>query len=467
MTRSACLPLLLALVASAPALAQFPSTPPAPGEPRPFELPEGRTFTLDNGVAVTLVPYGSLPKATVYAVVRAGNVDEGPDETGRADLVASLLTEGTTSRSSEAIAREAAEMGGSVNAGAGPDQTFVTGRVLSEFTPDLVRLIADVLQNPAFPADAFERVQRDALRGAAVARSRPGTIARAAFVRALYGDHPYAAVALPDAADIEAATVDGVRQFYEAHVGPRRTRLYVVGRFDEGSVEAAVGEAFTGWTGGPAPSAPAPATPVAGRRVILVDQPGAAQSNVTVGLPTLDPTAPDYVALQVTNALLGGSFGSRITRNIREDKGYTYSPGSSVSARFRDAFWAETAAVVTPSTGPAIAEILYEIDSLAAAAPSQDELEGIQNYLAGTFVLQNSSAAGIASQLAFLDLHGLDRAYLEDYVRRVYAVTPEDVRRITADALRSRDLTIVVVGDRDVVEDQLAPFGTVEVQEVE
>ncbi len=460
--------LLLALVASAPVLAQdFPSTPPAPGEPHPFEIPEGRTFALDNGVDVTLVPYGSLPKTTVYAVVRVGNGDEAPDETGRADLVASLLTEGTTSRSSEAIAREAAEMGGSVSAGAGLDQTFVTGRVLSEFTPDLVRLIGDVLRHPAFPEDAFARVQRDQLRSAAIARSQPGTLALAAFYRALYGTHPYAAVILPDVTDIEAATVDAVRQFYDANVGPQRTRLYIVGRFDEGAVERAVREAFGSWAGGPPMTEPTPPTPATGRRVVLVDQPGAAQSNVTVGLPTIDPTADDYVALQVTNALLGGSFGSRITRNIREDKGYTYSPGSSVSARYRDAYWAESAAIVTSATGPAISEILYEIDSLATNPPSAAELEGIQKYLAGTFVLQNSSADGIASYLAFLDLHGLDRDYLEDYVSRLYDVTPEDVRRVTAEYLRGGDAVIVVVGDRGVVEEQLAPFGTVEIETLE
>jgi predicted Zn-dependent peptidase len=466
MLRTLLFSALLAL--AAPALAQgFPSTPPEPGPPLPFEIPEGTTFALDNGVDVTLVPYGSLPKANVYAVVRVGNVDEAPDETGRADLMTSLLTEGTTTRSAEAIAREAAEMGGSVSAGAGLDQTFVTGRVLSEFTPDLVRLIGDVLRNPAFPEDAFERVQRDALRGAAVATSQPGTLAQAAFYETLYGDHPYAQVILPDAEDIEAATASGVRAFYEANVGPRRTRLYVVGQFDEDAVEAAIREAFGDWAGGPGMSQPAPPVPTSGRRVVLVDQPGAAQSNVYVGLPTIDPSAEDYVALQVTNALLGGSFGSRITRNIREDKGYTYSPGSSVSTRYRDAYWAEQAAVVTPSTGPAISEILYEIDSLATTAPSAEELEGIQNYLAGTFVLQNSSAGGIASYLAFLDLHGLDRSYLEDYVTRVYAVTPEDVRRVTAEYLHGDNAAIVVVGDRSVVEDQLAEFGDVQITTVQ
>ena len=468
MIRLASLLALLA-VAAAPAVAQdFPSTPPAPAPPSAFEIPEGRTFALANGVDVTLVPYGDLPKASVNVAVRVGNVDEGPGETALADFVAGLLTEGTTSRTGEQIAQEAAEMGGSVFASASLDQTNVGGRVLSEFTPDLIRLVGDIVQNPAFDAEAFTRIQRDQVRGAAVGRSQPGSVALAAFRRVLYGEHPYASIILPKADDLEAVSPAAVRDFYARTIGPARTRVYVVGKFDEAAVEAAVREAFGGWASSVQPADPVPPTAATGRRIVLVDQPGAAQSQVYVGIPTIDPSAgEDYVTLSVTNALLGGSFGSRITRNIREDKGYTYSPGSSVSSRFRNAYWAESAAVVTESTGPAVREILHEIDSLATTPPSADELAGIQNYLAGTFVLQNSTPGGIAGFLAFMDLHGLDREYLETYTQRVYAVTPDDVQRTTRDLLRGDDMTIVVVGDRATVEPQLAELGTVEIETID
>ncbi len=260
----------LALLLAVPAMAQdFPSTPPEPGPPIPFTLPEGSSFTLDNGVEVTLVPYGALPKATIRAVVRVGNVDEAEGQSSLADLTASLLTEGTTSRSSQEIATQAAEMGGSIGAGAGLDQTFVFGEALSEFTPDLVRLMADVLQNPAFPAEAFDRIQRNQVRGAAVARSQPGTFARAAFARALYGDHPYASVILPDAAQIEGASVEDVEAFYDDMFGPERTRIYVVGRFNEMAVETAIRRAFGRWSGAPGTSDPTPPMAESGRRVSL------------------------------------------------------------------------------------------------------------------------------------------------------------------------------------------------------
>jgi predicted Zn-dependent peptidase len=164
----------------------------------------------------------------------------------------------------------------------------------------------------------------------------------------------------------------------------------------------------------------------------------------------------------VTDALLGGSFASRITSNIREAKGYTYSPNSQVSTRYRDAYWVEVADVTTAVTGPSLKEIFYEIDRLRKEPPTEDELQGIKNYLAGIFVLQNSNRFGVINQLAFLDLHGLDEKYLTTYVQKVFAVTPKDVQRVAQTYLIDDKMTLVVVGDRGKIADQLGPFGKVE-----
>ncbi len=185
------------------------------------------------------------------------------------------------------------------------------------------------------------------------------------------------------------------------------------------------------------------------------------QSTLYIGLPTFDPSNPDYVPLVVTNALLGGSFGSRITSNIREQKGYTYSPFSLLSTRLHTGYWAEIADVSTNVTGPSIKEIIGEIDRLRGEPPTPAELRGIQNYLAGTFVLRNSTRDGIAGQLAALDLYGLGEDYLRNYVQRVYAVTPADVQRMTQQYIDPAKLAIVVAGDKKVVADQLKPYGEV------
>jgi len=163
----------------------------------------------------------------------------------------------------------------------------------------------------------------------------------------------------------------------------------------------------------------------------------------------------------VANALLGGSFGSRITSNIREQKGYTYSPFSQVSIRFRDAYWVEIADVTTAVTGPSLKEIFYEIDRLRNEPPSADELQGIKNYLAGIFVISNSSRQGIINQLALLDLHRLDDRFLTSFVQNVLAVTPKDVQRIAQTYITPDKMTIIVVGDKAKVAEQISAFGEV------
>jgi predicted Zn-dependent peptidase len=194
--------------------------------------------------------------------------------------------------------------------------------------------------------------------------------------------------------------------------------------------------------------------------VYLVDRPGAVQSTLYVGLPVPDPSSADYIALLVTNTLLGGSFSSRITSNIREQKGYTYSPVSQVSSRYRDAYWVEAADVTTNVTGPSLKEIFAEIEQIRREPPTAEELRGFQNYLAGTFVLQNSSRGGIIRQLQFVHLHGLPDDYLNTYVQKIFAVTPADVRRVAAKYIEDEKAAIVVVGDQKVVREQVATYGT-------
>jgi predicted Zn-dependent peptidase len=190
----------------------------------------------------------------------------------------------------------------------------------------------------------------------------------------------------------------------------------------------------------------------------LVDRPGAVQSTLFIGLPTIDPSNPDYLPLLVMNAILGGSFGSRITSNIREQKGYTYSPFSQVSPRYRDAYWVQVADVTAEHTGDSIREILAEIDRLQKAPPGNAELEGIKNYLAGVFVLRNSTRQGLVGQLEFVDLHNLGQDYLSTYVQKIYAVTPQQVQEMAQKYVNTQKLTMVVVGDKQKVAGQLTPY---------
>ena len=459
---------VLALVAglvSAPAAAlaqeqqRQKEAPPAGGTPKPFTLPKKETFTLKNGMKVTLVPYGSVPKVTVTAAVRAGSLNEGPEQVWLSNITGTMLKEGTTTRSSEQLAQEAARMGGQLNVNVGADLTTVGGDVLSEFGPDLVGLIADVVQHPLLPASELPRLKNDRLRQLTISKTQPGPIANERFRQVLYPNHPYGRL-FPTEEMINRFTVEDVQKFYKENYGAARTHLYVAGRFDPAAMKKAITQAFEGWAPGSAPVENIP-KPVAARSLTLIDRPGAAQSTIYLGLPVIAPGHSDYIAFQVMNALLGGSFGSRITANIREAKGYTYSPFSQHSTRYRDAYWVQVADVTTAVTGPSLKEIFFEVERLQKEPPTEEELQGIKNYLAGIFVLQNSSRQGVINQLAFLDLHGLDESYLTTYVQKVFAVTPKDVQRIAQTYLLSDKMTLVVVGDRSKVAEQLTPYGQV------
>lgn len=450
------------LAGFASAAAQQPQQkerPPEGGQPKAFTLPPKQTFALKNGLRVTMVPYGEIPKVTVSAVVRAGNINEAAEQTWLADLTGDLMKEGTTTRTAEAVAEDAARMGGQISIGVGPDQTTISGDVLSEFGPELVNLLADVIQRPLLPASDVARLKNDYVRRLTIARTQPGTIANERFRKLLYPDHSYGRL-FPTEQMIAGLTIADAQKFYRENFGAARTHIFVAGRFDAAAMRQAITNAFAGWARGADAFTNVP-KPVAARSIHLIDRPGAAQSTIYLGLPVVDPSNPDYVALQVTNALLGGSFASRITSNIREQKGYTYSPNSSVSARYRDAYWVQVADVTTAVTGPSLKEIFYEIDRLQKEAPSEEELLGIKNYLAGVFVLQNSSRQGLIGQLAFLNLHGLDDSYLTGYVQKVLALKPQDVQRVAKEYLRNDRMTLVVVGDKSKVAEQVGAFGEV------
>lgn len=449
--------IIIALFATV-ALAQK-QTPPAPGTPRNFAIPEIRRFELPNGLKVRFVAYGSVPKATVRLVTQTGNIDEQANEVWLADVTGSMMEQGTKTRSAQQIANEIALMGGSLDISVGMNQTTIGTDVFSESTEEAVALIADVVRNPLLPEGDLARIKADLARQLSIQRSQPGQLAAEKFSSVLFGNHPYGRY-FPTEAMLQAYTLDQVRSFHDRNFGAARAFLYVVGRFDANAVERAIRQNFGEWKAGAAP-APVNVTPTAQRGIYFIERPGAVQSTLHIGLPTIHAANPEYLPLTVMNALLGGSFGSRITSNIREAKGYTYSPGSTVTTRLGAASWAEMADVTTNVTGASIKEILFEINRLRGEAPSADELRGIQNYLAGTFVLRNSARPGIAGQLAFLDLYGLSEDFLRNYVQRIYALTPADIQRLAQTYIDPEKLAIVVVGDPAQVLEQLKPYGEV------
>ncbi|MCW3835782.1 M16 family metallopeptidase [Sphingomonas canadensis] len=444
-----------ALAVSAPSLAMAQEIPPAPpvGDPKPFKLPPSETYTLPNGMQVTLIPYGVAPKTVVSLRVRAGSINEDGN-TWLSGVTGELMKEGAGGKSAGDVATAAAGMGGNLNVGTGNLTTNITMNVLSEFAPQAIGLVADVAIRPNLPAAELGRVKSNLGRALAQALAQPGVLANVALARRIYGpDHPYGRpLATPE--QLSGYTIDQVKAFHSSQFGARRAHLYIAGRFDSVAVKAAISKAFKGWAAGPDPVALA-SPHTAGPAVILVDRPDAPQTTLRLAFDAPLAGAPGDVPNRAMNELLGGAFSSRITTNIREDKGYTYSPGSDTAFSPGDALWTFEADITTDVTGPALKEVFGEIRRMQTEAPSAEESKGIRTYIAGLFAIQNSTSNAVIGTVAGRDLLGLPTDWLETYIPAVLAVTPEQMRDAAAANLPLGKLTLVAVGDLAKIKPQL------------
>jgi predicted Zn-dependent peptidase len=427
-------------------------TPPPPAKPKDFRVPDKIERSLANGLDLTMIEWGTIPKTTIVAILQAGNLNEG-EQTWLADLAGEMLKEGAGSRSANDIAEAAARMGGEVGVGVGPDQTTVSIDLLSEHAGEGIALIADLLRRPQLPATELERIKRNFQRQLALARSQPDALANEAFFALLYPNHPYGR-SYPTEAQLAGYKIEDVQRYWRENFGAARTHLYIAGQFDRAAVEKAVEAAFGDWPAGPAPLMNPPAG-VKKPQVKLIDRPDAPQSTILLGLPVIDPSNPEFLTAVLMNSLLGGEFTSRITTNIREVKGYAYSPRSAIAARYRTGYWVEQADVTTDVTGPALKEIYFEIDRLRREAPPQPELRGMQNYRSGIFTIRNSDRGAVIGQLAYMNLHGLPDEYLTHYIDRIYAITPEQVSTAARTYLTPEQMTLVIVGDLKKIRAQL------------
>lgn len=428
-------------------------TPPAGGTAKNFKLPQKKTKALSNGLKAVMVQYGNIPKATIQMIIKTGNVHEAASEVWLADLTCQMIRQGTSSIDFKTLSQKAAAMGGDLSINAGADQVYIVGSVLSEYADAFIKLIADVIINPAFPAAELERLKGDLKRRLTVDKSRPQSQASEKFYQALYKDHPYGRY-FPTEEMISTYTVQKVKDFYNKNFGAKRSVLYIAGKYNEAAVAASVENAFGKWKAGPEIIYPAVNT-LAGGDTAILDRKSAPQTTIMIGIPTLTPKDKDYIPQIIANSLLGGSFFSRITNNIRENKGYTYSPYSRVENRQGSSLWIESADVTSEHTADALQEIQNEIRRLQNEPPTKEEVTGIQNYEAGIYVLRNSSPYGIIGQLNFLDRYGLPDSYLTNLVENMYKVTPEKVSEIAKNHFKYENMKVVMVGDKESVQKQI------------
>lgn len=452
----------LACAATAPAVANdLPKDLPPYAADKPLPVPDIARKTLANGLEVWVVPREGIPRVDyVLAVRNAGYVADPAEAPGFAAILAGLLSEGTATRDSRAIAEFAQAQGGSVGASVSSDGALVRGNALAANAGPMLSLLADIARNPSFPEGEVRLAQANALQALKAAEAQPGFRANRAVLSAVYGDHPYARTQ-PTEASIMAVTPEALRREHARRFHPERALLVVAGRIGADEAFALAEQAFGDWTP-PAPSAavepPAPGRQAEAKRLFL-QRDGSVQSTLRLASPAVPATDPEAIPLQLAGTVLGGSFSSRVMQNLREDKGYTYGARAGASSSAQGGHVSGSADVRNEVTGAALTEFFKEYARIGSEPVPDAELDDTKRYVAGGYLIGNQMQAAVATSLASNWLVGLPPEYLGEYVPRVRAVTAAEVQAMAAKYFAPERQSIVVVGDAAAVSDQLAKWG--------
>ncbi len=426
-----------------------------------WQWPKRTTRTLANGMQVVLAESHTVPKMMAELFFRSGNAVAASRAPGLAEITASVVRTGTAKRDSRAIEEDLRHMGADLGTSAGADTSAISISGLAESAEGLLAMLDELARHASFAADEFERVRRQRLEDLRVERTTPAFIGIERMRRMLFGAHPYAIVA-PNEAQVESYRRDQLAEYYSAHYVPSDALLVIVGEFNTSAMLALVEKTFGGWSAPAAVKPTYPAPPgLQGRHVHLVHLPGSVQTDVLVGNRAITRLSPDWYRLGLANTIYGGAFNSRLVMNIREQKGYTYSPRSGVSALREHGYFTVHAAVRNDVAAATLTEMFYEMDRMRALPVGEDELANAQNYMTGVFSLGVATQEGMIGQLSTVYLNRLPEDYLETFRERIRALNSADVLTAARRYFDSGNAQIVVVGDAEQVGEQAALFGDV------
>ena len=447
--------LLLLLARSHPAVAQSPdrTSPPVPGPPPSLKLPPIHRVHLESGLPLMLVEKHTVPLVQLTLVARTGSVRDPAGQEGLAAMTAALLTKGAGSRDALELAEAVDYLGARLTAEAGRHTSSV-----SLFTPrarldEALELMADVLLRPAFSDSELVRERSSRLTTLLQWSDSPEVLADLALQHLLFGaSHPYGRPVLGSAEGLAALSTEMLRDFHARYYHPGNVGLIAVGDITLEALQPRLEKVLAGWVSGPEiPGNVRPVKQVDRRRIFLLDQPGAAQTQIRVGCIGAPRITEDYDALTVMNTVLGGSFSSRLNTNLREIHGYGYGAGSEFDCRLLPGPFIAYSVVETGVTDSALLEIFHELERIGE--PIQErELERAKNYLALGYPASFQTVSSIAYQLDEMATYGLPEDYFNRYVDNILSVSDQDVQRSAERYIDPARMLVVLVGDRAAIE---------------
>jgi predicted Zn-dependent peptidase len=421
-----------------------------------LKLPKELERTLPSGLTVIAIRRPAVPLVELRLRVPFGRAS-----LPRATLLSQALFTGTGTMSSVQIAAGLQAVGGGLSAGLDPDRLLVTGNALAGGLDRMLEILASVLTDPAYPNEEVATERERLVDHIQVAQSQPAHLARTALLKRMYGHHPYA-VQTPEPEQVRGVRPGQLRSLHADRMRPDGSVLVLVGDINPEKAIDAAAKALGSWTG-PGKDGDVPPTPeLESGPLLLVDRPGSVQSSLRMALPAVTRTHPDYAPLQLANLVFGGYFSSRWVENIREDKGYTYGPHSSIEHFLAGSALLVSAEVATEVTGPSLLETRYELGRIASLPPGEDELEQARRYALGTLRLGMSTQAGLAGLASIYASFGLRLDYLREHSAALAAATREEVAAAATRYLAPAKAITVVLGDADKVEGSLAALVPVE-----
>jgi zinc protease len=437
---------------------------PPLGDPRPQPVPEVHETTLPNGLRLVVVPRLGVPLVELRLRVpfAASSPRNVATHVARTSVLTGAVLLGTAAHDQLELAQLLQAQGAELSVSGDADRLLLSTTMLPDGLGAVLGVLAELLGRPTYPAPQVEAERERVVERIRIARSQPSVVARIALAARRYGVHPYAHQ-LPAAELVGAVTPTALRRLHRDRVVPAGSTLVLVGDVDPAAALDQVGTALAGWSAeGSAVVAP-PVPALTPGHLELVDRPGAVQSNLRLGGRAPSRTDPELPAVRLASMIFGGYFSSRLVENIRERRGYTYSPRSSVEHMVGGSSFLVDADVATEVTGPAFLETWYELGRMAVTPVTEAELESARRFLLGTLALGTATHAGLASTLSTLFGAGLPAEWLADHQRALAAVTVAEVAEASRRWLHPAGLTAVVVGDADLVAGPLRSLGPVDV----
>ena len=435
---------------------------PKPGADPKFTLPPIEKQKLSNGLEVWLVKQNELPIVSMNMVLKSGGTLDPSDKSGAASMTASLLDEGTKTRTADEIANQLQSIGASVGAGSGWDSANISMSSLTKNLDQALDIFADVTLNPTFPDAELEKYRARLLTSFEQRKVQPNAISDLVYNKLLYGkNHPYSKQLSGDAVSVKGIKRDDLVNFYTANYRPNNAVLIVVGDVDGKTLMPKLEKSFGAWQKGEVKSTAVGEAPMLDKPgIYIVDKPRAAQSVVAIGQVGVARDNPDYFPLQVMNSILGGQFSSRINLNLREDKGYTYGARTGYAFRRGAGPFTASADVQTAVTKESVAEFLKELRGIRGEIPvTPAELDYNKQSLIRRYPQGFETVGQISGQLSQIVVYNLSDSYFDDYISKVNAVTIEDVNRVANKYLTPDKMAILVVGDRKTIEPKLKELG--------